>query len=147
VPGISAANGVAAYAGIPPTHRDYAQACMFVTGHLKHGTMDLDWPALARPRQTLVVYMGLLGLPTLCRELIAHGLPEVTPAAIVQQGTTVRQRVVTGTLATLPASAAAAALAPPTLIIVGDVVRLRASLDWFEPASPDHSAAMALGNV
>jgi len=134
VPGISAANGVAAYAGIPLTHRDYAQACVFVTGHLKDSTVDLDWPALARPRQTIVVYMGLLGLPTLCRELIAHGLPATTPAAMVQHGTTLRQCVVTATLATLAEQAEAAGLEPPTLIIVGEVVRLHATLAWFTPA-------------
>jgi uroporphyrin-III C-methyltransferase/precorrin-2 dehydrogenase/sirohydrochlorin ferrochelatase len=131
VPGITAALGVASYAGIPLTHRDHAQACVFVTGHLKDGTMDLDWAALARPRQTIVVYMGLLGLPTLCAELVRHGAPEDLPAAIVQQGTTVRQRVVTGTLATLPHLAAAADLRPPTLIIVGTVVSLRERLDWY----------------
>ena len=128
VPGVSAANGVAAYAGIPLTHRDHAQACVFVTGHLENGTMDLDWPALARPRQTIVVYMGLEGLPTLCSELVAHGLPATTPAAIVQQGTTARQRIVTATLATLPKEAKAAMLQPPTLIIVGSVVQLRRKL-------------------
>jgi uroporphyrin-III C-methyltransferase/precorrin-2 dehydrogenase/sirohydrochlorin ferrochelatase len=133
VPGITAALGVAAYAGIPLTHRDCAQSCVFVTGHLKDGSADLDWPALARPRQTIVVYMGLLGLPTLCANLVAHGLPAATPAAIVQQGTTDAQRVVTGTLESLPAAAAAAMLQPPTLIIVGDVVRLRERLGWFEP--------------
>jgi uroporphyrin-III C-methyltransferase/precorrin-2 dehydrogenase/sirohydrochlorin ferrochelatase len=133
VPGVTAALGVAAFAGIPLTHRDYAQACHFVTGHLKDGSVDLDWVALTRPRQTVVVYMGLLALPALCRELVAHGLPAETPAAIVQQGTTSTQRVVTGTLATLPDRAAAAMLQAPTLIIVGDVVRLRDRLDWFRP--------------
>ncbi|MFO1304780.1 MAG: uroporphyrinogen-III C-methyltransferase [Burkholderiales bacterium] len=132
VPGITAALGVASYAGIPLTHRDCAQSCMFVTGHRKDGTMDLDWQALARPRQTLVVYMGLLGLPTLCRELVAHGLPDDTPAAVVQQGTTPEQRVVTGTLATLASDVADAMLTPPTLIIVGEVVKLRGRLEWFE---------------
>ena len=135
VPGVSAANGVAAYAGIPLTHRDHAQVCVFVTGHLKDGTMDLDWDALACPRQTIVVYMGLQGLATLCRELVAHGLRATTPAAIVQQGTTAKQRVVVATLATLPEHAKAAALVPPTLIIVGEVVRLQAKLAWFEPAA------------
>jgi uroporphyrin-III C-methyltransferase / precorrin-2 dehydrogenase / sirohydrochlorin ferrochelatase len=133
VPGITAALGVAAYAGIPLTHRDCAQSCVFVTGHLKDGSADLDWPALARPRQTIVVYMGLLGLPTVCANLVAHGLPPATPAAIVQQGTTDAQRVVTGTLESLPAAAAAAMLQPPTLIIIGEVVRLRERLGWFEP--------------
>jgi uroporphyrin-III C-methyltransferase/precorrin-2 dehydrogenase/sirohydrochlorin ferrochelatase len=135
VPGITAALGVAAYAGIPLTHRDCAQSCVFVTGHLKDGSADLDWTALARPSQTIVVYMGLLGLPTLCANLVAHGLPPATPAAIVQQGTTDAQRVVTGTLESLPAAAAAAMLQPPTLIIIGDVVRLRERLGWFEPQS------------
>ncbi len=105
VPGITAASGVASYAGIPLTHRDHAQSCMFVTGHLKDGTMNLDWDALARPKQTVVVYMGLHGLETLCNELIKHGMPDTTPIAIVQQGTTQNQRVITGTLATLPAIA------------------------------------------
>jgi uroporphyrin-III C-methyltransferase/precorrin-2 dehydrogenase/sirohydrochlorin ferrochelatase len=133
VPGITAALGVAAYAGIPLTHRDHAQSCLFVTGHLKDGTMDLDWAALARPRQTLVVYMGLLGLPVLCAKLVAHGMKAATPAAVVQQGTADTQRVVTGTLKTLPRRAAAAELHGPTLTIVGDVVRLRKRLNWFAP--------------
>ncbi len=136
VPGITAAAGVAAYAGIPLTHRDHAQSCVFVTGHLKDGSMNLDWDALARPNQTVVIYMGLLGLPTLCAQLIAHGLSATTPAAIVQQGTTQSQRVLTGTLQTLPALAAAAQLAAPTLTIVGSVVSLRDKLSWFE-ASPE----------
>ena len=133
VPGITAALGVAAYAGIPLTHRDHAQSCVFVTGHLQDGSVDLDWPALARPRQTIVVYMGLPGLPVLCAELARHGLPSTTPAAIVQQGTQTTQRVVTGTLRTLPRRAERAALHGPTLVIVGDVVRLRAKLNWFKP--------------
>ncbi len=135
VPGITAASGVAAYAGIPLTHRDYAQSCIFVTGHLKDNTIDLDWPHLARPNQTVVIYMGLLGLPVLCRQLIAHGMPLETPAAIVQQGTTQQQKVVTGTLLTLPELAQAAQLTPPTLIIVGNVVKLHQQLTWFEPAT------------
>jgi uroporphyrin-III C-methyltransferase/precorrin-2 dehydrogenase/sirohydrochlorin ferrochelatase len=139
VPGITAALGVASYAGIPLTHRDHAQACVFVAGHLKDGSMDLDWPALVRPRQTVVVYMGLVGLPLLCSSLIAHGLPADHPAAIVQHGTTPTQRVVTGTLANLAGRAAAARLQPPTLVIVGTVVRLRERLDWFDPADRDHS--------
>jgi len=131
VPGITAALGVTAYAGIPLTHRDYAQACLFVTGHLKDGSMNLDWPGLARPRQTVVIYMGLLGLPVLCAKLIEHGLPAATPIAVVQQGTTQRQRVLTATLDTMPAAAAAARLKAPTLIIVGEVVRLREKLNWY----------------
>jgi uroporphyrin-III C-methyltransferase/precorrin-2 dehydrogenase/sirohydrochlorin ferrochelatase len=133
VPGITAASGVASYAGIPLTHRDYAQSCMFVTGHLKDGTMNLDWAALARPKQTVVVYMGLHGLDTLCEELVKHGMPDTTPIAIVQQGTTQNQRVVTGTLATLPGMAAIEQLHAPTLIIIGGVVKLREKLPWFYP--------------
>ncbi len=132
VPGITAAAGVAAYAGIPLTHRNYAQACVFVTGHLKDGSMNLDWPGLARRRQTVIIYMGLHGLPYLCSQLVTHGLPPDWPAAIVQQGTTPEQRTVTGTLATLPALAEAAQLKAPTLIIVGEVVRLKDKLAWFE---------------
>jgi uroporphyrin-III C-methyltransferase/precorrin-2 dehydrogenase/sirohydrochlorin ferrochelatase len=133
VPGITAASGVASYAGIPLTHRDHAQSCMFVTGHLKDGTMNLDWDALARPRQTVVVYMGLHGLDTLCGELIKHGLPDTTPIAIVQHGTQPTQRVITGTLATLPAIAEREKPQAPTLIIVGGVVTLREKLAWFHP--------------
>lgn len=132
VPGITAAAGVAAYAGIPLTHRDHAQACVFVTGHLKDNSMNLDWPGLARRGQTVVIYMGLSGLPHLCAKLIEHGLPADWPAAIVQRGTQPSQRTVTGTLATLPALAAAAVLRAPTLIIVGTVVTLRDKLRWFE---------------
>jgi uroporphyrin-III C-methyltransferase/precorrin-2 dehydrogenase/sirohydrochlorin ferrochelatase len=134
VPGVTAASGVAAYAGIPLTHRDHAHAVTFVTGHLQDGTMNLDWPALARPGQTVVVYMGLLGLPILCRELVTHGLAPATPAAVVQQATTANQRVITGTLADLPGRAFDARLEPPTLIIVGDVVRLQATFAWFDPS-------------
>lgn len=141
VPGVTAATGVAAYAGIPLTHRDHAQTCVFVTGHLKDGTMNLDWEALARPRQTVVVYMGLLGLPTLCRQLIAYGLPAATPAAVVQQGTTRRQRVVCGTLETLPRAVFKAGLTPPTLIVVGEVVKLRDRLDWFASAGSQSARA------
>ncbi len=132
VPGITAAAGVAAYAGIPLTHRDYAHSCVLVTGHLKDGTMDLDWHGLARPKQTLVIYMGLLGLDALCHQLIAHGLPPDKPTAVVQQGTLPQQRVVTGTLATIAAAVEDAHLHAPTLVIVGDVVRLRERLAWFD---------------
>jgi uroporphyrin-III C-methyltransferase/precorrin-2 dehydrogenase/sirohydrochlorin ferrochelatase len=133
VPGVTAASGVSCYTGIPLTHRDHAQACVFVTGHLKDGTVNLDWPALARPRQTVVIYMGLAALPEIARQLIAHGLPETTAAAVVERGTTTRQRMVTGTLSTLPDLAAASALKPPSLIIVGTVVSLHRPLSWFVP--------------
>jgi uroporphyrin-III C-methyltransferase/precorrin-2 dehydrogenase/sirohydrochlorin ferrochelatase len=144
VPGITAAAGVAAYAGIPLTHRDHAHACVLVTGHLRDGTMNLDWPMLARRGQTVVCYMGFLGLAELCAKLTEHGLPAATPAAIVQQGTQRTQRVVTGTLSTLPGLAAGAQLAPPTLIIIGDVVRMREKLQWFERSRSQTTAAAAL---
>ena len=133
VPGITAAAGCASYAGIPLTHRDHAQACIFVTGHLKDGSVDLNWTALVQPQQTVVVYMGLVGLPLICRELVRHGLPATTPAAIVSQGTLADQRVLAGTLASLPGLVDGADIRPPTLIIVGDVVRLRERLAWYPP--------------
>jgi uroporphyrin-III C-methyltransferase/precorrin-2 dehydrogenase/sirohydrochlorin ferrochelatase len=132
VPGITAALGAAAYAGIPLTHRDHAQSCVFVTGNTQDGALNVDWAAIVRPRQTVVIYMGFQNLDELCRELVAHGLPPQTPAAMVQQATTSAQRVVSADLATLAARAHEAGLKPPTLIIVGEVVRLRERLEWFE---------------
>jgi uroporphyrin-III C-methyltransferase / precorrin-2 dehydrogenase / sirohydrochlorin ferrochelatase len=134
VPGITAANGVSSYAGIPLTHRDYAQACLFITGHLKDGTVDLDWQAMARPRQTVVIYMGLVGLEQICAQLVAHGVSPDMPAAVIQQGTTHKQRVVESTLARLAEDVAAAGLKPPSLTIIGEVVQLRSRLNWFTPA-------------
>ncbi|WP_435100165.1 uroporphyrinogen-III C-methyltransferase [Arhodomonas sp. AD133] len=131
VPGITAALGCSAYTGIPLTHRDYAHACTLVTGHLKDGTLDLPWDALVQPEHTVVVYMGLGGLALLCDELIARGLPASHPAAVIQRGTLDDQRVVTGALQTLPTLAEQAGVRPPTLAIIGEVVRLRERLDWF----------------
>lgn len=132
VPGITAACGVSSYAGIPLTHRDHAQSCLFVTGHLKDGSADLDWPALVRERQTVVIYMGLGALPDICARLLEHGQRADMPAAVVQQGTLPGQRVVTGTLADLPGRVAAAGLQSPCLTIVGEVVRLHERLTWFK---------------
>ncbi|MEB6590708.1 MULTISPECIES: siroheme synthase CysG [Pseudomonas] len=132
VPGITAASGCSAYGGIPLTHRDYAQSVRFVTGHLKDGTSNLPWDDLVAPAQTLVFYMGLVGLPTICAELIRHGRAASTPAALVQQGTTRNQRVFTGTLADLPQLVAQHEVHAPTLVIVGEVVQLRDKLAWFE---------------
>ena len=132
VPGITAAAGCASYAGIPLTHRDYSQSVVFVTGQLQDGTLNLNWSALAQPRQTIVFYMGLLGVDVLCRELAAHGLPAATPAALVQQGTTPQQRVLTGNLDTLPDIVHRSDVKAPTLIIIGEVVRLRERLNWFK---------------
>ena len=113
VPGVTAAAGVASYAGIPLTHRDYAQRCQFVTGHLQDGSADLDWPSLVRPHQTVVIYMGLSGLGDICRQLVAHGASPELPIAVVQDGTISSQRVVTGTLTTVAAAVQAAALQSP----------------------------------
>jgi uroporphyrin-III C-methyltransferase/precorrin-2 dehydrogenase/sirohydrochlorin ferrochelatase len=142
VPGITAAAGCAAYAGIPLTHRDFAQSCVFVTGHLQDGTVDLNWPVLAQPRQTVVFYMGLHGTEILCRQLVQHGMPPTMPAAMIQQGTTPRQRVLIGTLETLPQIVKTQEVKPPTLIIVGEVVKLHEKLAWFEPAGADHAASL-----
>lgn len=132
VPGITAASGCAAYAGIPLTHRDHAQSVRFVTGHLKDGSTDLPWTDLVAPGQTLVFYMGLVGLPQICQALIDHGCAADTPAALVQQGTTQNQRVFTGTLANLPQLVAEHEVHAPTLVIVGEVVTLREKLAWFD---------------
>ena len=132
VPGITAANGCSAYAGIPLTHRDYAQSCVFVTGHLKDGSVDLNWKALAHPHQTVVFYMGLHGAPTLCKEMVRHGLPASTPVALVEQGTTPQQRVLIATLDTLLDVINNEDIKPPTLIIVGEVVTLHDKLKWVE---------------
>ena len=131
VPGITAACGVASYAGIPLTHRDHAQSCTFVTGHLKDGSCNLDWTALARPRQTVVIYMGLTGLADICTQLMKHGLSADWPAAVVAQGTLDVQRVVTATLSTLAEAVAREGLQSPCLTIVGEVVKLRDELAWF----------------
>jgi uroporphyrin-III C-methyltransferase/precorrin-2 dehydrogenase/sirohydrochlorin ferrochelatase len=133
VPGITAANGCAAYAGIPLTHRDCAQAVIFVTGHAKQdGQLDLDWPALAKKGQTVVFYMGRGTLPALCQALIRHGQPRDWPAALVEEGTSSRQRVIAGTLEDLPAKVEHAGVTGASLIIVGEVVRLRERLQWFK---------------
>lgn len=137
VPGITAASGCAAYAGIPLTHRDHAQSVRFVTGHLKDGSSDLPWADLTSPGQTLVFYMGLVGLPIICEQLVRHGRSADTPAALVQQGTTRNQRVFTGTLGNLPQLVAEHEVHAPTLVIVGEVVKLRDQLAWFEGAQAD----------
>ena len=134
VPGVTAASGVSCYAGIPLTHRDYAQSCIFVAGHLKDGTADLDWPSLVRPRQTVVIYMGLGGLPEICRQMMLHGASPSLPVAVIQDGTIVTQKVVTGTLADMPERVVGQGLKSPSLTIIGDVVKLHGALAWFEPS-------------
>jgi uroporphyrin-III C-methyltransferase/precorrin-2 dehydrogenase/sirohydrochlorin ferrochelatase len=145
VPGITAANGCACYGGIPLTHRDYAQSVTFVTGHLKDHSINLNWPQLAQPNQTVVFYMGLVGLPQIVAQLIAHGVAPEMPIALVQQGTTHMQKVYVGTLATILAKVERDPPEPPTLVIVGEVVQLRDKLAWFstEP-DPDQGATTPL---
>jgi uroporphyrin-III C-methyltransferase/precorrin-2 dehydrogenase/sirohydrochlorin ferrochelatase len=135
-PGVTAAIGAAAYAGIPLTHRDHAQACVFVTGHGRDGKIDLDWTALLQPRQTVAIYMGLRNVEALTREFIARGADPDLPAAIIDNATRPNQRVVVGVLATLAAKARAAELSGPSIIIVGTVVRLRDTLNWRSTVTP-----------
>ncbi|MGE6606925.1 uroporphyrinogen-III C-methyltransferase [Halomonas sp. NPDC076908] len=132
IPGITAASGCAAYAGIPLTHRDHAQSVRFVTGHLQQGECELDWDALARPGQTLVFYMGLGSVEVISRALIANGLLAETPLALIEQGTTRQQQTHIGTLSRLPDAFLAGEIKPPTLLVVGSVVSLHSTLAWFD---------------
>lgn len=140
VPGITAASGCSAYAGIPLTHRDYAQSVRFVTGHPKEGVLDLPWSELVSPTQTVVFYMGLGCLPEICQQLMAHGRAAQTPIALVENGTTAQQRVFAGTLATINQQVSEFAVQSPSLIIVGEVVALRDKLNWFAGAQTFASA-------
>jgi uroporphyrin-III C-methyltransferase/precorrin-2 dehydrogenase/sirohydrochlorin ferrochelatase len=139
IPGITAASGCACYAGIPLTHRDHAQSVRFVAGNLKNDRVDLPWAELVGEQETIVFYMGLAGLPTICAELQAHGRAGDTPIALIEQGTTVHQRTLTGTLATMVDLVAGHTVHAPTLIIVGGVVTLHPQLSWYgeskEPGS------------
>lgn len=135
VPGITAASGCSAYAGIPLTHRDHAQSVRFVTGHPKDGVLDLPWSELIAPSQTVVFYMGLGCLPEICQQLIAQGRSAQTPIALVENGTTAQQRVFVGDLATINQHIADCAVQSPSLIIVGEVVSLREKLNWFAGAN------------
>ncbi|MBB3060044.1 siroheme synthase CysG [Microbulbifer rhizosphaerae] len=133
VPGITAASGCSTYAGIPLTHRDYAQSVRFITGHLKEGELELPWKELASPGQTLVFYMGLTGLSTICKQLISHGMPANTPVALVEKGTTREQRVVVGDLSSIPTLAEKKSVEAPALTIIGGVVSLHKKLRWYQP--------------
>ncbi|NHC08514.1 uroporphyrinogen-III C-methyltransferase [Azonexus fungiphilus] len=124
IPGITAALGAAAAFGFPLTHRDHAQSCVFVTGHYKDHSINLNWPALAQPRQTIVIYMGVGGLDIIARQLQAHGLPGTTPAALIYRATWPNQEIYPATLATLPAVASQNVVKPPALLVIGDVVGL-----------------------
>ena len=131
VPGITAASAAACYAGIPLTHRDHAQSVRFVAGHLKNGSLDHDWTQFLSEKETLVFYMGLVGLPIICAELQRHGRAADTPIALVERASTAEQRVITGTLATMADIVQSQQPQAPTLIIIGSVVRLHESLAWF----------------
>lgn len=133
VPGITAAAGCSSYAGIPLTHRDYAQSVTFATGHLKDGSVNLNWEQLAQPNHTLVFYMGLTGIAVISQQLIAHGMPKDTAAALIEQGTTRNQRVHIGTLESLPQLVKESGVRAPTLTIVGNVVQLHDKLNWYKP--------------
>lgn len=133
VPGVTAASGCGSYAGIPLTHRDHAQICVFATGHLKDGSVNLDWKALARLGQTVVFYMGIGGVTEICDQLMANGLPASHPAAVIQHGTSRRQRVLIADLSTLASAVAEAKIKPPALIIIGTVVSMQKRLAWFKP--------------
>jgi len=132
VPGITAASGCASYAGIPLTHRDHAQSVRFITGHQKDHKYNLNWSELVAPNQTLVFYMGLNGLETICQQLLSYGMDSTTPAALIEKGTTTRQRVFIGDLSTLPQKVRDGGAKAPTLIIVGSVVSLHNQLSWFK---------------
>lgn len=130
VPGITAASGCSAYAGIPLTHRDYAQSVRFLTGHLKEGSPELPWDELVYENQTLVLYMGLVGLENTCQQLIAHGQRSTMPVALISKGTTPEQKVVVGTLADIASKVSEHHIQAPTLTIIGEVVSLREQLQW-----------------
>ena len=132
-PGVTAATACAAYAGIPLTHRDHAQSCVFVTGHDRQGPLDLDWETLLRPNQTVAIYMGLAHIEDLAKAFIERGADPNLPAAIIDNGARANQRVVVGVIADIAQKARAAALRGPTIIIVGTVVSLRDKLNWFAP--------------
>ncbi|MCG9512034.1 siroheme synthase CysG [Acinetobacter pittii] len=130
VPGITAASGCSAYAGIPLTHRDYAQSVRFLTGHLKEGSPELPWNELVYENQTLVLYMGLVGLERICEQLIAHGQRADMPVALISKGTTPDQKVVVGTLVDIATKVSEHHIVAPTLTIIGEVVNLREQLKW-----------------
>lgn len=130
VPGITAASGCSAYAGIPLTHRDYAQSVRFLTGHLKEGSPELPWDELVYQNQTLVLYMGLVGLEKICEKLIEHGQRPDMPVALISKGTTPEQKVLVGTLADIASKVEENHIQAPTLTIIGDVVSLREQLQW-----------------
>ncbi|MEQ1695681.1 MAG: siroheme synthase CysG [Hyphomicrobiaceae bacterium] len=145
VPGITAASGCSSYAGIPLTHRDHAQSCLFVTGHSKDGQLMLDWKAVLQPRQTVAIYMGLAMMPGLVRDFLAHGADPDLPVAVVDNGTRPNQTVISGTIASIAQKVAEAGIKGPAMILIGSVVRLREKLAWFKPetGTPSTTAGIA----
>jgi len=137
VPGITAASGAASYAGIPLTHRDHAHTCIFVTGHMKDGKLDLNWDTLVKPRQTIAIYMGVKAMPALCAGLIEHGLAASTPVAVIQKATLAEQRTLIGTLESMPGIVEREHIQPPSMTIIGSVVKLHEKLVWFEPVNAE----------
>ena len=132
VPGITSASGCSAYSGIPLTHRDHAQSCIFVTGHLKKGKLDLNWEKLIQPNQTIVFYMGLVSIDIICSQLIKFGLDPKTPCALVEQGTTRNQKVYTSTVDEMNNLVEQEKPSAPTIFIIGHVVTLRDKLNWYK---------------
>ncbi len=137
VPGITSASGCSTYGGIPLTHRDYAQSCIFVTGHLKEGKLELNWDKLIQPNQTIVFYMGLVSIDIICSQLIKHGLSKNTPCALIQQGTTNTQQEYISTLSDMPDLVKAKKPKAPTIFIIGGVVSLRDKLKWYKSSAED----------
>ena len=137
VPGITSASGCSTYSGIPLTHRDYAQSCIFVTGHLKKGKLELDWEKLIQENQTIVFYMGLVSIDIICEQLVAHGLSELTPCALIQQGTTNTQKEFISILKDMPTVVKTKKPKAPTIFIIGGVVALRDKLKWYSTSAAD----------
>ena len=137
VPGITSASGCSTYSGIPLTHRDYAQSCIFVTGHLKKGKLELNWEKLIQENQTIVFYMGLVSIDIICEQLIQHGLSELTPCALIQQGTTNTQKEFISILKDMPTVVKTKKPKAPTIFIIGGVVALRDKLKWYSTSAAD----------
>ena len=145
VPGVTAAAGATAYAGIPLTHRDYAQSVLFITGHCRPDSDDIDWPSLARARQTLAIYMGAMKAAKISRQLILHGRAASTPVAVIGRGTRSDQQVLTGTLEHLETLAASAP--SPALLVIGEVVNLHGQLAWFQHSAQQGARESAVVNL
>lgn len=144
VPGITAAAGCSAYAGIPLTHRDHAQSCLFVTAHGKDGVLDLDWDVLIRPGQTVAIYMGMTNLDKLVAGFTSRGVSDQTDTALIENGTRHNQRVVTGTLSDIESKAKENGIKGPAIIMIGSVVRLRDQLDPTKSADPENVHRMSV---